>query len=540
MNEVAIGGFGYGWITLIPTVLTIMMAVIFRRMIIALNIGIVSAIIIIVFRKPEIHSLGMVSQFIEATKQVVAMFFSLFWSSVSDPWNLGLIISVLLLGGFIGLITSSGSIERAFSMPLKYAHTSRSSSVLTALYGLMLFFDDYINTIAIGSAMSSITGKLRVSKAKLAYIVDATAAPMATVAVLTTWTVFYIGQISGAVEGYSLGVEPFQLYLMSIPAIFYAFVAFALMFFALATSRDMGLMHKIELEARTTGVLHPQSENKSHGESTNIVLLDGARRGINFFIPLGIFMTTTIAYMFYSGGYGAVGAFEAFLNADVSKAMVVGAFIASVSTVVFYLSQRLGSPKSIAVVYSSGVKSVSIGVFILIFAWTLGGAISELQLSQYLVSTLGDSLPIALLPIIAFILAAIISISTGTSFGSIAILMPIVANLAIPLATVAGVVDIAMVTLIFGALFAGAIFGDHSSPISDTTIMSSIFSNCDVIVHVKTQIPYALLAGFGTIVGYGLAGSGVPLMVALVAGVSTTLVIFYVISKPVPVFDAGE
>ncbi len=540
MNEVDIGGFGYGWITLMPTVLTIVMAIAFRRMIIALNIGIVSAIIIIVFRKPEIHSLGMISQLIEATKQVVVMFFSLFWGSVSDPWNLGLIISVLLLGGFIGLITSSGSIERAFSMPLKYAHTSRSASILTALYGLMLFFDDYINTIAIGSAMSSITGKLRVSKAKLAYVVDATAAPMATVAVLTTWTVFYIGQISGAVEGYSLGVEPFQLYLMSIPAIFYAFVTFTLMFFALATSRDMGLMHKIELEARTTGVLHPQSDNKSHGESTNIVLLDGARRGINFFVPLGIFMATTISYMFYSGGYGAVGAFEAFLNADVSKAMVVGAFVASVSTVIFYLSQRLGSPKSIAVVYSSGVKSVSIGVFILIFAWTLGGAISELQLSQYLVGTLGDSLPIILLPIIAFVLAAIISISTGTSFGSIAILMPIVANLAIPLATVAGVVDIAMVTLIFGALFAGAIFGDHSSPISDTTIMSSIFSNCDVIVHVKTQIPYALLAGFGTIVGYALAGSGVPLMFALAVGIATTLVIFYVISKPVPVFDAGE
>lgn len=540
MDAIDISSFGYGWITVLPTILTIGMAVIFRRMIIALNIGIISALIIIVMRKPEIHSLGILSQSFEVVKQVVTMFFALLWGSVSDPWNLGLIISVLLLGGFIGLISSSGSIERAFSMPLKYAHTSRSSSVLTALYGLMLFFDDYINTIAIGSAMSSITGKLRVSKAKLAYIVDATAAPMATVAVLTTWTVFYIGQISGAIEPYNLGIQPFQLYLMSIPAIFYAFVTFALMFFSLLMSRDMGMMHRVEVEARETGVLHPKSTNKQHGESMNINLLDGPRRGINFFIPLGVFMVTTIAYMFYTGGYGEVGAFEAFINSDVSKAMVAGAFVASIATVVFYLAQRLGSVPTITTTYAKGVKSVSIGVFILVFAWTLGGAIAELELSQYLVSTLGGSLPVMLLPIITFILAAVISISTGTSFGSIAILMPIVANLAIPLATMDGVADIGMITLIFGSLFAGAIFGDHSSPISDTTIMSSIFSSCDVIVHVKTQIPYAMLAAMGTIVGYLLVGFGVPLFVALLGGIAVTLAMFMILSKPVPVFDSSK
>ena len=521
----------FGFWTLIPPVVAIVLAFITKDVVLSLFIGVFSGTFLINVIDSSIP-MTFVKGFTDIVKRVVG--------SLADSWNAGIVLQVLCIGGVVALITKMGGTKAVAIWLSKKAKTGVSAQISTWVMGLFVFFDDYANSLIVGPIMRPITDKFKVSREKLAFIIDATAAPIAGLAVISTWVGLEISLIK---QGYELigitNVNAFSIFVETMP---YRFYNLFMLFFIVCTAfmgREFAGMLKAERRARA-GELHPRRdgamiedvEDKTLEPKENIKL-----QSSNAVIPLLVLILGAFV-SFYFSGLGALEGealesakahpltfhtFQAtFGAADASVALFQSALLATVVAIFMAVYRKILTVREAIETWGKGWKTMITTIIILLLAWSLSSVIKELGTSRYLVDLLSQSTPKIVLPAAIFMLGSFISFSTGTSYGTMGILMP----LAIPLASAVGMHSglegdalHAYMIVNISAVLTGAIFGDHCSPISDTTILSSMGAGCNHIDHVSTQMVYALsVCAVCVLVGYLPVALGLSVWIALPCG----------------------
>jgi Na+/H+ antiporter NhaC len=525
----------YGIYTLIPPVVAIVLAFITKDVIISLFIGVFSGAFVLHLADNNIL-VAFVQSFLSVVNYAL--------TSLSDPWNAGIILQVLTIGGLIALMTKIGGAKAVAAALSKMAKGPRSAQVITWILGILMFFDDYANSLIVGPVMRPVTDEKHVSREKLAFVVDATAAPIAGIALISTWVGYEVGLIKDGYEAIGQSVNAYGIFIQTLPYRFYNFLMLA---FVLATAlllREFGPMLKAEKKARKGKEIKFDDFNlKMSKELEDMEPAEGVKLSIwNMIIPIGTLIISAFVG-FYFNGYNSImengeSATVAILEASpLSFLAIQEAFGASDASIVLFQSALLASLVAMAMgvhqkaftwtesvsVWINGMKSLIITGAILLLAWSLSSVIGELGTAEFLVSLLSDSMPVFLLPTIIFVLGAVTSFATGTSYGTMGILMP----LAIPLAAALSP-DPEFVIMTSGAVLTGAIFGDHCSPISDTTILSSMGSGVDHLDHVKTQLLYALTVGTISILfGFIPVGLGLSVWIAMPVALLVTIAVVY-------------
>lgn len=527
----------FGIWTIIPPLVAIVLAFITKNVVISLFIGTLAGCFMIQILDNNVFT-SLIQAFLDFIQRVL--------NSLADPWNAGIILQVLAIGGVINLVSKMGGARAIAEALAKRAKTPRSAQLITWFLGLLVFFDDYANSLIVGPIMKPVADKLKVSRERLAFIIDATAAPIAGLAIISTWIGLEVGLINDSFNQIGVKVDAFGVFLNTIPFRFYNILILVFVVFTTVMLRDFGPMRKAEIKAR-------KGQGNKKLESTKISEEMQVKEGIelnvwNAIIPIGTLIISALISFYYSG-YSSIiaGSDEAIKNifiespfsftaiqqafsaADASTALLQSAVFASIVAIVMGVLKKIFTITEAIEVWIDGMKGLIITGLILLLAWSLSSVIKDLGTAKYLVTLLSDSIPTFLLPSIIFIFGAVISFATGTAYGTMGILMP----LAIPLSYSISP-EMSYIVISTSAVLTGAIFGDHCSPISDTTILSSMGAGCDHIDHVKTQMWYALFVGGAAILfGYIPAGLNVPIYVILPVSIIIIGLAVRFIGKPV-------
>ncbi|GAA0354697.1 Na+/H+ antiporter NhaC family protein [Alkalibacterium iburiense] len=499
-----------GPVTLIPPLIAIILAFVTKNVVLSLFVGIFSGTVIVQYATGARLISGLVLGFTDIVDYVL--------NSLADPWNAGIILQVLTIGGLIALITSSGGARAVAESLAKKAKGPISTQLITWVLGLLIFFDDYANALIVGPIMRPVSDKMNMSRERLAFIVDATAAPVAGIALISTWIGYEVGLINDAYQSIGQNVNAYGVFLQTIP---YRFYNILMLFFVVLTSitlREFGSMKKAQERARDTGQLIAEGSSLEGEDEETEVTAKGKLSVWNALVPIGALIVfsfigfytngrqvilasdnTALIQLIQTSPFSFAAIRETFGLSDASVVLFQAALISSIIALIMGVIQGHFTFGKGIDIWVSGMKTLIITGVILLLAWSLSGIMNDLGTADYLVSLLGDTMPPFLLPTLIFVFGAIISFSTGTSYGTMGILMP----LAIPLATAMQPDNPEFIVMSVGAVLTGAIFGDHSSPISDTTILSSMGAGSNLLDHVTTQLPYALTIGVISIVfGY--------------------------------------
>lgn len=537
----------FGVLTLIPPVVAITLAFISKNVVLSLFVGAFSGTVML-----ELKGANILLALFEGMLNLIQKLLE----SLADPWNAGIVLQVLTIGGLIGLVSRMGGARAIAESLAKRAKTPRSAQMITWLLGIAVFFDDYANALIVGPIMRPVTDKMNISREKLAFIIDGTAAPIAGIALVSTWIGYELSLIRDGYELIGQTVNPYGVFMSTIPYRFYNIFMLAFIFMGIVRLREFGPMHKAERRARTEGMLMREGANPMvSSEIEALEPKEGIRLSVwNAIIPIGILMIGALLGFYYNGYQYIVSGDdfalidrlranpvsffairETFGAADASIVLFQSALIASMVAILMGVKQKMFKLGEAIDIWISGMKSLLITGVILLLAWSLSSTIKDLGTAVYLINILGDAPESVLkslnflLPAIIFILGSVISFATGTSYGTMGILMP----LAIPLAFSINP-DQGYIVMSIGAVLTGAIFGDHCCPISDTTILSSMGAACDHIDHTRTQLFYALVvAAISVVLGYILVGIGVHVGFALLAGIASLFVILRLFGKSV-------
>ncbi|MCH8568995.1 MAG: hypothetical protein LAT67_12050 [Balneolales bacterium] len=502
---------GYAtWISLLPPLVAIALALITREVILSLFAGIWIGAFFMMGYNPFAGT---------------AESFSFLVNAMSDSYHVSIILFSLMLGGMVGVMSRGGGTRGMVDLLQRFAHNRTQGQVYTWLSALVLFFDDYANCLIRGNAMRPMTDRLLISREKLAYIVDSTAAPLAVSAVITTWIGFEITQISNSLSVLASQTEDpvlaaqlmqgadnaFLIFLDSIPYLFYPILALGFVLMVIVMKRDFGPMYDAEKRAISgNGVLRPGSVPAADTNMESLQPLDNRpHRWYNAVIPVATVIIVAM-YGLYSTGVSGLEAGERTLtniigDADPFAALLWASFAGCAVAIALVVFQKVLSVGQALESLVGGMQSMLMAVIILVLAWGLGEVTQAVGTGPFLAGMLQDTLPIILLPGLVFFIASLTAFSTGTSWGTMAILFPVVIPLAVVMGAGVGFAGGENYGILLGSIssvMAGAVFGDHCSPISDTTVISSMSSACDLIDHVRTQLPYALVvAGVALLVG---------------------------------------
>ena len=536
----------YGALTLLPPLVAIVLAFITRNVIFSLFMGIFTGTFMVNISGENIFY-AFFGAFVDMSSKMVG--------SLADSWNAGIVLQVLTIGGMIAVITKMGG-PRAIAQKLaQRAKTPATAQIYTWIMGFFIFFDDYANSLIIGPIMRPVTDKLKISREKLAFIIDSTAAPIAGLALISTWVGYELSLIKDAYVAIGQpDVNAFAIFVETLPYRFYNILMLAFVFFSAYTLREFGPMHTAAVRAYETGhVSNPKTTSSVMNQENSFMLPKEDREYsiYNAIIPILVLIVVSIVGFYINGKASLEGdvlkAVEAnpfsfnsirdcFGAADASIVIFEAALLSSLVAIGMGLQQKIFDLHEAIETWVFGVKALVITAVILILAWSLSAIMKELGTATYLVTILSDSTPQFILPTVIFILGSIISFSTGTSYGTMGILMP----LTIPLANAVGIHtglegnELSTYTILnVGAVLTGAIFGDHCSPISDTTILSSMASSCNHMDHVSTQLYYALFVGVVAILfGFLPAAFGVPVYILLPLGLLVVYLVIRFYGKP--------
>jgi|TARA_B100000809_G_scaffold34725_1_gene30382 Na+/H+ antiporter NhaC len=519
----------WGWVSILPPVASIIIALLFRSVIPALFFGIwIGSFAILGFNFRVVW---------QSFLDVIATYVK---SALANADHAAIIIFSLMIGGLVGIISKNGGMYGVVNSLLRFTTNPKRGQVITATMGLAIFFDDYANTLVVGNTMRKITDKLKISRAKLAFLVDATAAPVACIALITTWVGFQLGMIDASIQQIDAVTESaYLIYLKSIAYSFYPIFMLVFVMTIAGTGRDFSSMYKFETESRIGRDPSIQSSETGYSntaETDRLEPKDPSRaRAFNAVIPIVLFIGSVIGGLFVTGEGNSVQ--EIIGSADAYKALLWGSMIAVVSAVLLTLVQGIMSLEEAVQSWYEGVKFMVFAIIVLIMAWSLAETTELLQTANYLSSILDELLPVALVPTTIFILAAATAFATGTSWGTMGIFYPIVVPLVWQILSVNGVADPEHFYILYSSIacvLCGAVWGDHCSPISDTTIMSSMASGCDHIDHVTTQLPYALVvASIALLLGTLPTGFGVPAWLMILIGSATVVSTVFILGKKV-------
>jgi Na+/H+ antiporter NhaC len=514
-----------GWLSLLPPLFAILLALIARQVLVALFVGIwIGALII--------YDYNPFAGFLYGLTKYIAL-------APAEPDKMAIVVFTLTLGGLVGVISKMGGTQGIVLKLSEYASNSQRGQLATWLMGIFIFFDDYTNTLIVGNTMRPLTDKLKISREKLSYLVDSTAAPVATIAIISTWIGFEIGLIDSSFKSLGLTENSYLTFIQTIPYNFYPIFALVLGFSIAWFGRDYGPMLKAERRALNTGqVLRPGATPISSLDSEEISAIEDIdKRWYNGLIPISVVILTTLLGLWFTGLQSLRNSgidldsvdFVQYISlvigaSDSYSVLMWGSFLGSLSAILLASTQRLLRLNESIAAWIGGAKAMLLAILILTLAWAIGNICSDLKTADYIIHISEGLLSPYFIPLLSFVIASLISFATGTSFGVMAILMPIV----IPIAYLVPQSDPA-ITLVqqqgiflstIASVLAGATFGDHCSPISDTTIMSSMASGADHIDHVRTQLPYALFGGLLSIViGYIPIGFGVSPYLMLPIGI---------------------
>ena len=439
-------------------------------------------------------------------------------ASVTDSYNMGIIIFLIILGAMVSLMNKAGG-SAAFGRWAQTHIKSRVGAQLASiLLGCLIFIDDYFNCLTVGSVMRPITDKHNVSRAKLAYVIDATAAPICIIAPISSW--------AAAVAGFAEDGQGFNLFLRAIPYNYYAVLTIVMMVGLVIMKIDFGPMAKFERNAIEKGDLfsgaNPYAGSEEDVPEDKGIVLD-------LVLPVIALIVCCVIGMLYAGGFFSGEDFiNAFANTDASVGLMLGSAFALVITLVYYFLRRSMTFKEMMNCIPDGFKAMVPAIMILTFAWSLKSMTDSLGAKEYVAALVEGATGIKLLlPVIVFVVGCFLAFSTGTSWGTFGILIPIVQNaldMSDPLAIIC-----------ISACMAGAVCGDHCSPISDTTIMASAGAQCDHVNHVSTQLPYAIscavISGITYLIAGIMATVGAPAIVALPIGIVMMLGFLTVMKK---------
>ena len=415
-------------------------------------------------------------------------------SKLSDSSNVGILVFLVMLGILVALMNKAGGSAAFGRWASTHIHTRAGAQFATLLLGVMIFVDDYFNCLTVGSVMRPVTDRQKISRAKLAYLIDATAAPICIIAPVSSWAAAVTSSVP---EG--SGINGFTMFLRTIPYNYYAIMTIVMCLFLIFTGTDYGSMKRNEENAKNGDLFttedRPYGDDMDDGTDTNGHVVD-------LVAPVIVLIASCIFGMIYSGGFfEGVDFVSAFANCNASMGLVMGSSIALLFTFVFYRTRQVMTFQDFAACIPDGFKAMVSPMLILTLAWTLSGMTGLLGAKYYVADLLSGSAAALqyLLPFIIFIVAVFLAFATGTSWGTFSILIPIVCH-AFP--------EGEMLVLSIAACLSGAVCGDHCSPISDTTIMASAGAHCSHVNHVSTQLPYALTVAAISAGCYVLAGVG--------------------------------
>lgn len=523
-----------GAVTLIPPLVAIALAFITKNVVLSLFLGIFSGTIISQYAGGANILEGIILGFTDIVQYIL--------TSLADPWNAGIILQVLVIGGLIALITSSGGARAIAEALARKAKGPISTQLITWALGLLIFFDDYANALIVGPIMRPVSDKMHISRERLAFVIDATAAPIAGIALISTWIGYEVGLINDAYLSIGQEVNAYGVFLQTIPYRFYNILMLLFVVLTSATLREFGPMKRAQERSRDTHQLIAHGSSAEVQEEDLEIVAKGEPSIWSALIPIGALILFSFIG-FYTDGRQAIltsdntALIQTVQNAPFSFVTLREAFGASDASVVLFQAALIASIIALVMgvvkghftfgkgidIWVSGMKTLMITGVILVLAWSLSGVMGELGTADYLVSLLGNTLPPSLLPTVIFLLGAIISFATGTSYGTMGILMP----LAIPLATAMQPENADFIVMSAGAVLTGAIFGDHSSPISDTTILSAMGAGSNLLDHVKTQLPYAVTIALVSVF-FGYLPTAFGLNVYIVLALATLIVIMIV------------
>jgi len=513
------------WFSLVPPLVAIALALIFREVITALFVGVWLGALAIADFNPITGTWRLVDHFLVRAISDV------------DGGHPQIVIFSLLLGAMVGIVSKNGGTRGIVKAVAPFAHNARRGKIATWIAGIGIFFDDYANTLIVGNTMRPITDRLSISREKLAYLVDSTAAPVAALVPISTWAAYEISLIADGLRIASdqnpsgaealLSLSPFAVFVQTIPYLFYPILA---LFFVLLTSvmgRDFGPMADAERRASGgDGLYGPNA--KLAADTTGSVM--EAKEGIshqlrNAGLPV---MTVVLVVLvgLYTSGRAEIGPegslMDVFGAADPFDTLLWGSLAGCLVAVVISVSQRLLTVHEAIDAGVAGIRAMMVAMIILIFAWSLGDVTETLGTAEYLTLLLSERVPLQMVPVIVFVTSAATAFATGTAWGTMAIMLPVVIPLTAALGgpvTHPGGPEFGILLGATASVLAGAIFGDHCSPISDTTVLSSMASGCDHVDHVRTQLPYALVvAVVAMLIGNIGTAYGMPAPLALILG----------------------
>lgn len=439
---------------------------------------------------------------------------------LSDPYNVGILIFLVVLGIMVSMMNKAGGSAAFGQWAGRHIKTRIGAQLSAVLLGMLIFIDDYFNCLTVGSVMRPVTDKHQVSRAKLAYIIDATAAPICIIAPISSW--------AAAVTGFVEGEDGFAVFMNAIPYNYYALLTIIAMLTMVLFKIDFGAMAVHEVNA-AKGDLYTTPERPYANSAPDTV--KGRGTVLDLVFPIITLIICCIIGMIYTGGFfSGTGFIEAFSGSDASIGLMLGSFFALVITIIFYALRRVLTFTESCGCLPEGFKAMVPAILILTFAWTLKGMTDSLGAKEYVAGLVGGiSGPwLALFPAVVFIVGAFLAFATGTSWGTFGILIPIVVS------TFSGT-NHTMMIISISACMAGAVCGDHCSPISDTTIMASAGAQCSHINHVSTQLPYVLVVAVVSCITYIIAGfvqsPVLPLIIGIVLMVGTLFGIKYLMKN---------
>ena len=481
---------------LLPPVIAIIFALKTKEVYISLLIGIVSGTLLLT----NFHLVESLN-----------LLFDTVVNCLSKPSNIGILIFLVMLGIIVTLMTKSGGSQAYGKWAKKKMKSSKQSLFSTFILGVVIFVDDYFNCLTVGSVMREITDEFKVSRAMLAYIIDSTAAPVCIIAPISSW--------AAAVSGYTSG-DGFQLFLNTIPFNLYALLTIVMVCYVIGSEFHFGKMKKHELAAQNGDVCFGDDSYQTNEE----ISYNQKGKVLDLILPVIVLIMSCIIGMIYTGGFfDGKDLITAFSQCDASRGLVYGTFVTLVFVFILYIPRKIISYNEFVECIPEGFKAMVPSILILVLAWSLGDLVSnQLQAGAFVYNTLHSaSISTAILPACLFIVGAGLSFSTGTSWGTFGILIPMATSL-FPEGSTMLVISIA-------SILAGAVCGDHISPISDTTIMASTGAKCNHLYHVTTQIPYALVVASACFIGYLVAGFTQNLLLTLLSAFGSLFIIIFMI-----------
>ena len=556
------------WMSILPPILAIVFALVFKEVIFSLFSGIFLGGAIIGF-----YSEGFIGIFTGLLKVIDTYIIN----ALNDSGHLSVVVFSILIGGIVALISRNGGMKGIVNNIIKYAKNARSGQLTTYFLGLAIFFDDYANTLVVGNTMRAITDKLKISREKLAYIVDSTAAPVAAIAFVTTWIGAELGYIQNglnkinAVES-QINEGVYGIFLNSLSYSFYPILTLFFMFYLIWREKDFGTMLKAENRARKGGIVNAEENTGDLTELEDLEPVEGVKhRALNAIIPVAVIVFGTLIGLLFTGfeslkgelisinqninysGWGSIWNDMDLLEmpadtfgqkmgsligaSDSYTALLWSSLSALLVAVMLTLSQKIMSLQDTVETTIKGFKTMIPAILILVLAWSLALVTEDMHTADFLAQLIDGKIAPWLLPTFTFVLAGFVAFSTGSSWSTMALVYPLILPAAWQLCLNNGFPPEEAMPIFYNvvsAVLAGSVLGDHCSPISDTTILSSLASGCNHIDHVRTQIPYALtVGGISILAGTIPSALGLSPLLSFALGIGLIILVIELIGKKV-------